>query len=117
MSFVFFYLGLSLLVIHEMDAIRCKEWRLFPGLSLVNDRMGFMVFMAAHIPLFIWLFYELSQADNQGLILGLDYFFIIHFGLHLLFLMHKRNEFKDWFSWTLITGIAICGVCDILVNF
>ncbi|WP_394341844.1 DUF6713 family protein [Sphingobacterium corticibacter] len=29
---VFFYLGLSLLIMHEMDAIRCREWRIFPGL-------------------------------------------------------------------------------------
>lgn len=33
---IFFYLGLSLLTMHEMDAIRCKEWRIFPGLDWIS---------------------------------------------------------------------------------
>ncbi len=112
---MFFYVGLSLLIIHEMDAIRCKEWRLFPGLSLLNDKLGFMVFTIAHIPLFVWLLHGLSKAGNDAFITGLNYFFVIHFGLHLLFLMHKKNEFKDWFSWIFISGAAACGLVNIFI--
>lgn len=98
MNSLFFYIGLSFLIIHEMDAIRCREWRLFPGLPLLNDKMRFMVFTIAHIPLFIWILYGLSKTGNEAFITGLNYFFVIHFGLHLLFLMHKKNEFKGCFS-------------------
>jgi hypothetical protein len=49
---LFFYVGLSFIFLHEMDAIRCREWRIFPGLSLLNERLGFIVFMWAHLPLY-----------------------------------------------------------------
>ncbi len=113
---IFFYLGLSSLIIHEMDAVRCKEWRIFPGLSLLDDNWGFKIFMLAHVPLFYFIFAGLiGQNTNTKLVLGLDIFFIIHVGLHLLFLMHKKNEFKDWLSWTIISSAGLFGLVDILI--
>jgi hypothetical protein len=47
-----FYVGLSFVLLHEMDAIRCKEWRIFPDLSLLNDPWGFKVF-GFHGPSFL----------------------------------------------------------------
>lgn len=113
---MFFTLGLTLILMHEMDAIRCKEWRIFPGLHLLNDRWGFIVFMWLHVPLFGWILFELMQTDNQGIIKGLNIFFIIHFGLHLLFLMHKKNEFKSFTSWAIIAGCALCGVLSLMLE-
>ncbi len=112
---LFFYLGLTFILMHEMDAIRCKEWRIFPGLSLLDDLWGYRLFMLAHIPLFMFLFLGLSQTENSHLIFGLNVFFIIHVGLHLLFLLHKKNEFTDWISWTIILGAGVFGLLDILV--
>lgn len=34
----FFMLGLALLLVHELDAVRCHEWRMFPGLFALSDR-------------------------------------------------------------------------------
>jgi hypothetical protein len=114
---MFFYLGLSLISIHEMDAIRCKEWRIFPGLSLLNDDWGYRVFMLAHIPLYYFIFERVGgDGDNENFIHGMNIFFMVHLGLHLLFLMHKKNEFKDWLSWLLITGAALFGYIDILLK-
>ncbi len=114
---LFFYLGLTLIIMHEMDAIRCKEWRIFPGLSLLNEDWGFKVFMVAHIPLFFFLFYTLSDPENsESLINGLNIFFLIHFALHLLFLLHKKNEFKDWISWTIISGAGLFGLADLIIE-
>ena len=114
---IFFYLGLSLLIIHEMDAIRCKEWRIFPGLSMLNDSWGYKIFLFAHIPLFLLLFIGLSgPGTNEPLINGLDIFFMVHVGLHILFLTHKRNEFKDWISWTIILGAGLFGLLDLIVK-
>lgn len=115
MKHLFFYLGLSFILMHEMDAVRCREWRIFPGLSLLGDKTGFVVFMLAHVPLYCLLFRALmGEANPEKVMAGLDGFFIIHLGLHLLFLRHPKNEFKDPLSWTIIAGAAVCGMLDIL---
>lgn len=114
MADCFFYFGISFILLHEMDAVRCKEWRIFPGLSLLNENLGFKLFMIAHVPLFFFLFWGLLQPVNEKLIFGLNIFFIIHLVLHILFLKHKKNEFKDWISWAIITGAGISGVLSLI---
>lgn len=111
----FHLLGLAFILIHEMDAIRCKEWRLLPGLSTLNDKAGLVLFTFLHLPLFYWIILEI-QSDNESFRIGFDYFLVVHLILHLLFLMHKKNEFKDWISWTIIIGAALFGFLDILTN-
>ena len=102
---------------HEMDAIRCKEWRIFPGLSMLNDKTGHIVFLFAHIPIFYGLLWQLTNSsDIETFRIGFDIFLIVHLGLHLLFLKHKNNEFKDWISWTIITGSGICGLFDLILE-
>lgn len=113
---IFFYLGLSLIVMHEMDAIRCKEWRIFPGLSMLSDKIGHIVFLFLHIPLFYFVFWKLSQSqDVEAFIYGFNIFMIVHLALHILFLKHKNNEFKDWISWSIIIGAGLCGIIDLLL--
>jgi hypothetical protein len=113
---IFFYLGLSLLTMHEMDAIRCREWRIFPGLSMLNDKLGHIVFIFVHIPLFFFIYWQLTHSqDIEAFINGFSIFMIVHLGLHILFLKHKNNEFKDWISWTIIIGAGLCGLLDLIV--
>jgi uncharacterized membrane-anchored protein YitT (DUF2179 family) len=113
---ILLYLGLSLLTMHEMDAIRCREWRIFPGLSLLNDKLGHIVFVFLHIPLFFFVFWQLKHSqDLEAFIKGVDIFMIVHVGLHIVFLKHKNNEFKDWISWTIIMGAGLCGLLDLMV--
>lgn len=112
----YFYLAsIALLLMHEMDAIRCKEWQIFPGLSSLNDKMGFTIFMLAHIPLFYWIMNEV-HANNETFRVGFDYFAIIHFILHLMFLLHPKNEFKDFVSWFIISGAALMGILDLMIR-
>jgi len=112
---LFFYIGISFILLHEMDAIRCREWRIFPGLSLLNERLGFIVFIWAHLPLFYWIFWELSHShDPDTFMKGFDIFLMVHLLLHLLFLRHKNNEFKDWISWSIIIGAALFGLLDLI---
>lgn len=108
-----FYLGLSLILMHEMDAIRCHEWRFFPLTFFLDDRIGLIVFLFAHIPLYMWLFQGLAGIHQASFMTGLNYFFIIHGLLHILYLWHPKNEFKDWISWTIIAGNAVCGVLGV----
>lgn len=114
-EYILFLIGISFLVVHEMDAIRCKEWRIYPGLSFLSDKVGQLIFIFAHIPLFFIVFYQLTyNSDNNAFIKGFDIFMIVHIGLHLLFLRHQNNEFKDWISWTLIIGAGLFGLADLV---
>jgi hypothetical protein len=112
----FFLLGLSLLLVHELDAVRCREWRIFPGLSSLSDQWGLGLFLLLHVPLMYALLWAVTTGPDVRLVVGLDLFFILHLGLHLYFLRHPRNEFCDRLSWTLILGSAICGVVDLVLR-
>ena len=112
----FFLLGLSLLFVHELDAVRCHEWRIFPGLSALSDEWGLRLFVLLHIPLLYGLLEAVAAGPGPKLVAVLDLFYILHLGLHLLFLRHPRNEFRDRLSWTLIVGAAICGGIDLLLR-
>jgi len=117
MEHFFFYLGLAFLLIHEMDAIRCEEWKIIPGLSLLNDYWGYRIFIILHIPLFFMPLFILSDINlSKNLIFGLSVFFIIHFLLHLLFLKHRNNKFNDWFSWIIISLTGIFGLMNLIIN-
>lgn len=53
-----FSLGLSLLLAHELDAMRAAEWRLLSVLRSLPDARGRDAFILAHVPLMavlIWL--------------------------------------------------------------
>lgn len=118
MEHLFFYLALAFILVHEMDAVRCREWRIFPGLSRLGDRTGYGVFTLLHLPLYALLFWGLwGRPDSGTLVRGLDLFFILHVGLHLLFLRHPENQFRDLFSWSLISGAGIFGLLDLLESF
>ncbi len=112
----FFYLALVFMLIHEMDAVRCREWRIFPGLSSLKEPLAFRIFIFAHIPIFFFLFWGLLNDNPTKLIFWLDIFFIFHVFLHLIFLRHKNNEFKDWISWTFIIGAGFFGILDIFAS-
>jgi hypothetical protein len=116
----FFYLGLCLLFVHEMDAIRLQEWKMFLFLSQLPEETGYLVFTAIHIPLYVLLFWGLlrNQTNDfyRSLIIGLDIFFIVHIFLHVLLINHINNQFKSLFSWGLIIGIGISGAIDLLKN-
>jgi hypothetical protein len=119
MEHLFFYLGLAFILTHEMDAIRLREWELFPGFGLLSEEHAYRLFTALHVPLYFWLFYLLfftpGQSLNRAVIVALDMFFIVHILLHILFIHHPKYRFNTWFSWMLIGGCALCGALDLLM--
>jgi hypothetical protein len=116
-NYLFFLAGLSFILAHEMDAIKCQEWTIFPLLSKLNEKTGYFVFTAIHVPLYLLLFWGLYGKNeiNPGVIMGLDIFFIVHVFLHVLFLKHPKNQFTSAFSWIIILGAGISGLMDIMV--
>jgi hypothetical protein len=118
MGTLFFYLGLAFILTHEMDAIRMREWELFPGFGLLSEENAYRLFTLLHVPLYLWLFWLLflspGQPLNLAVVVVLDWFFIVHFLLHILFIPHPHYRFKNWFSWLLIGGCGLCGALDLL---
>jgi hypothetical protein len=110
---IWFYIGMSFMLLHEMDAIRCKEWRIFPLTFFLSDRVGYPVFVLAHIPLYAGLLWGLAGTGRETLIYGLNHFFWVHLIAHLLYLRHPKNEFRDGLSWAIIIGAALCGIADL----
>lgn len=116
---LFFFLGLALIFTHELDAIRRAEWRIFPATAMLGDELGYQVFTAAHVPLFAAILLGLFAADgglNRSLVFGLNIFFIVHVGLHLLYLRHPKNQFTTPYSWALIGGAGLAGALDLLAG-
>lgn len=120
MDYFFFYAGLSLMLTHEMDAVRLQEWKLFPFLSGLNDQSGYLVFTSLHVVLYILLFWGLwgghSEQTVETVRLSLDCFFAIHIILHWLLRNHIDNRFNNPFSWSLIVGSGLAGLLDVLIS-
>jgi hypothetical protein len=106
----FFYLGLTFILLHELDAMRCHEWRILPGLSLMSERNGFVAFLFLHVPLFYWILRSLAIPEGRIQFMNwFSAFLIAHLVAHVIYLRHRNNEFRDWISWTIIIGAAAFG--------
>ena len=115
-----FYSGLSLLLTHELDAIKQHEWRIFPGLSNFKESLSYHLFVALHLPLFIlilWLLCHPSEHVRFWFQLSVDGFLIIHLGLHHFFKSHDKYEFTKPFSKIIINLMALVGLIHVILLF
>ncbi|WP_369592888.1 DUF6713 family protein [Lysinibacillus pakistanensis] len=111
---VLFLFNLSLFLLHEMDAIRRSEWRLFIVLKDIEDSKAYKVFTFLHLFLFVIILTLLFSEYQIIVFWFLDLFFIIHAILHLFFEKHPRNEFKNTFSRAIIYPLGILAVVHFL---
>jgi hypothetical protein len=117
-SHFFFLLGLAFILTHEMDAIKAREWTIFPLISRLDNKTGYLGFTALHMPLYLLLFWALLHPAglNRGARIGLDIFLIVHVFLHLLYLRHPENRFTSVFSWVIIAGAGAAGLLDLIIG-
>lgn len=108
-----FYIALAFILVHEMDAVRCREWKMLPGLSMLEDELAYRIFVLAHIPLIAALLYFPIILQSTAWRIGLDVFLLVHVVLHLLMINHRYNLFRDWISWVLIAGAGFFGLADL----
>jgi hypothetical protein len=107
-----FLLGVSCLLLHELDAIHEKEWRFFFMPVSLEDESAYRLFVALHLPLFFFILWNIQQTWLQ---IPLDIFLVVHGGLHLLLRNHRLIAFDTWFSWLWIYGGALIGLVHLLL--
>ncbi|OAB33167.1 hypothetical protein PMSD_15765 [Paenibacillus macquariensis subsp. defensor] len=110
-----FLFNLSLFLLHEMDAIRRSEWKLFFVLQDMDDAKAYKVFTFIHLPLYTIILALLFSQYQTITFWVLDFFLMIHAILHLFFEKHSRNEFKNTFSRFIIYPMGILAAIHLLL--
>lgn len=108
-----FVFMLSLLLVHEMDAIRTKEWRMFILLKDMAEETAYRVFTLAHLPLYFLVLLILVQGTARSgtfLCYVADFFLVGHTILHYAFKRHPNNGFRSAFSKSIICLLGIAAV-------
>lgn len=109
-----FFLTLSLLFCHELDAIRHHEWRLFAFLNRLDNERAYRLFILLHIPLFGLVFWFVAY-PAVGFVIFVDVFVMVHLGLHRWFRAHPHYEFQGFVSNLFIVGAAATGAGHLLL--
>jgi len=112
---ILIFTNLSLLVMHEMDAIHCKEWKIFIFFENISDRKGYLIFSILHFPLFIAILF-LTKYQFEIMFWILNIFLVFHSILHLFFRNHKFNHFQSKYSIFLITAMGLIGIIAIIIK-
>jgi len=108
-----FWLGFSLLIAHEMDAMVRHEWRMLPGFSaMANDASARDLFTLAHVPLFaalLWLCSHPTPRLRLRTQRGVDVFLVLHASVHALLSGHALYEFVPPVETVTVYGAGLAG--------
>ena len=113
------YIGVALLMTHELDAVMNNEWLVLPLTSWLEPDAGYLVFLWMHVPLFALLIYVLSHSSKKVRLISarvLAGFLVIHGALHLGFSGHEHYEFSTLSSSLLIYGGSVFGVAYFVLD-
>ena len=105
-----FYLMISFLVAHELDAMKRHEWRMIPLLNTLPETVAAQIFVWAHVPLTVLLLWIAQQGAASSAAIALAAFSVLHIVLHWLFRNNPDNEFNTIGSWLLILGAGLFGI-------
>jgi len=118
--FVFVFI-VSLLLIHEMDAIRLKEWKMFVVLKNKHDETAYRIFSLAHLPLYVVAFFILASGGELAktiLYYAVDAFLLIHAIIHYGFRKNPNNGFNSIFSKAIIYSLGLLALIHLwLIHF
>ncbi|HRU64326.1 MAG TPA: hypothetical protein P5566_00730 [Spirochaetota bacterium] len=112
---ILLFFNITLFIIHQMDAIRTKEWKMIKFFQKTDDKIAEKIFIWLHIFLFAAIFMLLETSFNLLLWL-MTAFGIIHKLLHILFKNHPNNNVKETFSTIIIDGIFITSIITLIVK-
>ena len=103
----FFALELGLLLTHEMDAIRHKEWEMFIFLKDLPENTAYLVFTLPHILLYALVLFFLLYV--------VDIFVICHLFIHFIFRRHPNNQLTGFWSLVIINLAGIIAAVHLIL--
>lgn len=118
MPTLFYYLGISTLFTHELDAVMRTEWRLLYILKDMSDQSAYPIFVALHVPaffLFFWLGHHPIHRVQSTFRLIAAAFLVVHAGVHFYNANSPQNYFEGPLSNILIYAAAVCGLVYIVL--
>jgi len=98
---VLLWANVSLFILHEMDAVKTREWKMMFGINRLNDNAGHIVFTALHFLLFMIIFY-LMDCYLYNMLIAVSILLIIHQFMHIIFRNHIQNRMNNLFSRIII---------------
>ncbi len=114
-TLVLFSILLSLLFIHEMDAIRNAEWKMFAVLKDMDNDKACQVFTLLHLPLYAALLFVMLSRYQTIAFYVVDLFLIVHTILHFLFEKHNENGLKNFLSRSIIYSMGVFAGIHIII--
>ncbi|MDT2381019.1 DUF6713 family protein [Enterococcus avium] len=110
----FFALELGLLLTHEMDAIRHKEWEMFIFLKDLPENTAYLVFTLPHILLYALVLFFLLL-NNITILYVVDIFVICHLFIHFIFRRHLNNQLTGFWSLVIINLAGIIAAVHLIL--
>ena len=107
-----FFTAISLLLLHEMDAVDKKEWQLLFVLRRLPDEGAMRWFVLLHLPLYVGLLALVAAGPSTAVrwIEGaVDVFLVVHAGLHERLARQGHAAFANAYSRSLIWPAAALG--------
>ncbi|PKL17929.1 MAG: hypothetical protein CVV49_08525 [Spirochaetae bacterium HGW-Spirochaetae-5] len=113
---VLFWINISLFILHEMDAVKTREWKMMIFMNRLSDDSGHIIFTALHFPLFILIFF-LMKYYFEYLVPVVAALFILHQILHIIFRKHTENRMNNTFSRVIILMMFLNSCVTLLLYF
>ncbi len=114
------YVGLALLLTHELDAVKNQEWLVLPLISWLDSAMAYEVFLWLHVPIYFLILALLATSSQKVRSLTatmIAAFLVLHAGLHSFFSDHKYYQFNSVSSDVLIYAGALFGLLYLSLDF
>jgi len=119
MSVATYYLAISFLIAHELDAVTHSEWQLLFVLRDLQEATAVHIFALVHIPLVfatLWFSHHANASLRDRTKLGVSIFLVVHAGLHFALSGTPEYDFHGLLSRGLILGSALFGALYVVLR-
>ncbi len=115
---IFTILNVLFFIVHEYDALKMGEWKMFTFLKGFSGKNQYLIFLYAHIPIFIFLIYyviSVLNLENVFMYVIVNSFSILHLILHIIATKWKSNVFKKKHSFFIMYVFAATGFINLVL--
>lgn len=120
MKSIVYYLGLSALITHELDAVLNVEWRLLYHLRTLPDVTASAIFVAMHFPMFFFFLYFSNHQKPKIKTLFRTFvalFLVVHGALHFRLSDHELYQFEGVLSNLYIFSAAFFALIFLVMTW